>query len=664
MGQTDERRNEPDSPIGQLLKHLGMTREDLQRHSSQMREFLTTESTTASPPEDSIESAKLGVEGQPPRQPRSRASSHGNAPGIPQTPVKSRHNNGLHKQDTMEAIIERQNKLARKEKRGRRDSNAMGPPSPTPRPVALPSGSSTSTPRESKRESLSQEPETQPLVYAQGSYQSSRLKFKSSYRSTSPLPPSSPPSTPPRCSSPIVNVVSSPGPPSNDDDEAPYVIPPGPYPAEKPDLSYAALIGQAILSSKEHRLSLQHIYEWISKVYPYYKRTDQIWMNSIRHVLSTSIVFRKVQRGQNKSLWAILDKDLPCFEGGGFDRRLCEDMNNAKSKARPRKRRAETTNEPSIKRFKLERPPAAPVPFYHPPAVSMLANPHLQPYYSAYGYPYTYANPAYIAAMHAPVSYQPQVQAAASSSQSPPQPVPDLSSSGGFSSSPVTSLKEPRSSQNTDPDDAVEIVNEQAIPGSDGIEPLATLLRSDVLDSDPPQKPPDVKENDPPGGPSPKSSKSSQPPVLPSTPPRKTSGKRPVSPASPSTSRGLRASPSTFLNPPTSSSTVTIPLASDVPKTPSRPSRSNLLPPQYFPPPPVTPNKKPGFPILTGDSPFNSPSKAVFDPHDPRAVLDEELRRYGDRDLYSSPVGLFGKNKGVLLYQSPGVPSPGATGWW
>ena len=290
-------------------------------------------------------------------------------------------------------------------------------------------------------------------------------------------------------------MVSSPGPPSNDDDEVPYIIPPGPYPAEKPDLSYAALIGQAILSSKEHRLSLQHIYEWISKVYPYYKRTDQIWMNSIRHVLSTSIVFRKVQRGQNKSLWAILDKDLPCFEGGGFDRRLCEDMNNTKSKPRPRKRRAETTNEPPVKRFKLERPPVAPVPYYHPHVASMLANPHLQPYYSAYSYPYAYTNPAYFAAMHPPTSSygQPQVQAAATSSQSPSQPVPELIPSAGFSSSPVTSLKEPTSSQNTDLSEAVEIVNQQAMLGSDGVEPLATLLRSDVLDSDPPQRSSTIK---------------------------------------------------------------------------------------------------------------------------------------------------------------------------
>lgn len=407
-------------------------------------------------------------------------------------------------------------------------------------------------------------------------------------------------------------------------------------------------------------------------------------MNSIRHVLSTSIVFRKVQRGQNKSLWAILGKDLPCFEGGGFDRRLCEDMNNAKSKARPRKRRTETANEPPVKRFKLERPPVVPIPYYHPPTPSMLANPHLQPYYNAYSYPYAFPNPAYFAAMHGPASHsQPQEQPTSSSSQSPPQPIPDLSSSAGFSSSPVTSLKEHISSQNTDLEDAVGIVNEQAMLGSDGIEPLATLLRSDVLDSDPSQKPSGIKvnttttdsrnvllnirqENDPPGGSSSKPSKTSQPPVLPSTPPRKTpSSRRLTSPVSPGTSRSLRASPSTYLNPPASSTTTTIPLSSsDAPKTPSRPSRSNLLPPQYFPPPPVTPNKKPGFSILTGDSPFNSPSKSVFDPHDPRAVLDEELRRYGDQDLYSSPVGLFGKNKGILLYQSPGVPSPGTTGWW
>jgi hypothetical protein len=166
MGQADGRRNVPVSPIGQLLKHLGMTREDLQRHSSQMREFLTTESTPSSLPEDRTELANLAVDGQSSRQPGSRASSHGDASGVPQTPVKSRHNTGLHKPDTMEAIIERQNKLARKEKRGRRDSNAMGPPSPTPQPATLLSGPSTSTSRDAQRESSSQESETQVSCFS------------------------------------------------------------------------------------------------------------------------------------------------------------------------------------------------------------------------------------------------------------------------------------------------------------------------------------------------------------------------------------------------------------------------------------------------------------------------------------------------------------------
>ena len=161
MGQADKRRNAPDSPIGQLLKHLGMTREDLQRHSSQMREFLTTQAASPPLPEDRTALANLAVDGQPPRQPRSRASSHGNASAVPQTPVKSRHGTGLHKPDTMEAIIERQNKLARKEKRGRRDSNAMGPPSPTPQPATLSPGPSTSTSCDVQRESASQESETQ-----------------------------------------------------------------------------------------------------------------------------------------------------------------------------------------------------------------------------------------------------------------------------------------------------------------------------------------------------------------------------------------------------------------------------------------------------------------------------------------------------------------------
>ncbi|KZV71539.1 winged helix DNA-binding domain-containing protein, partial [Peniophora sp. CONT] len=78
--------------------------------------------------------------------------------------------------------------------------------------------------------------------------------------------------------------------------QLPFVLPPGPYSPHKPDAPYAALIGRAILASPSHRLTLQEIYDYITTVYPYFTRHEQTWQNSIRHVLSTTVVFRKVQR--------------------------------------------------------------------------------------------------------------------------------------------------------------------------------------------------------------------------------------------------------------------------------------------------------------------------------------------------------------------------------
>lgn len=185
-------------------------------------------------------------------------------------------------------------------------------------------------------------------------------------------------------------------------DDLPYTLPPGPYSTAKPDFSYAALIGQAILSSPEHRLTLQDIYEWITTVYPFYTRGEQTWMNSIRHSLSTMAVFRKVPRGRNegKSLWAVWDCDLPCFAGGGFRKSLCADMVKAKAqqpaKSGPKRKVMEDALSKETKKRKktamkdeAERPSlpplstfAAPVlpPFYAP----VYSNAQQQPYYQAY----------------------------------------------------------------------------------------------------------------------------------------------------------------------------------------------------------------------------------------------------------------------------------------
>ncbi len=231
---------------------------------------------------------------------------------------------------------------------------------------------------------------------------------------------STPSSSPVR---PIVNIVSSPGPmgpePTEDEyDDLPFKLPPGPYSHGKPDLPYAALIGQAILASPEHRLTLQEIYDYITIVYPHFKRNEQTWMNSIRHVLSTTIVFRKVQRDRaaGRTLWAIFDQDLDCFVGGGFRKEFCADMQEQREKTRhpSRKRPAEDTPTRKPKRKKLKSDasqdqisptmhsqmsiPMSTLPAMAYPGPPMFPGPrpgtHHQPYYTPYVMHHPHAVPA------------------------------------------------------------------------------------------------------------------------------------------------------------------------------------------------------------------------------------------------------------------------------
>lgn len=198
---------------------------------------------------------------------------------------------------------------------------------------------------------------------------------------------SSPVSSPAR----IVNLVSSPGPmrtdpPDEDEDDLPYTLPPGPYSREKPDLSYAALIGQAILSSPEHRLALQDIYEWITTVYPHYQRGEQTWMNSVRHALSTMAVFRKVPRarmGEGKSSWAIYDQDLPCFSGGGFRKSLCADMVKVKAEGSKHGSKKRGVMEEAMSRnAKRRKTGVVEHDVYGNPVPPLVSAPILQPFYS------------------------------------------------------------------------------------------------------------------------------------------------------------------------------------------------------------------------------------------------------------------------------------------
>jgi hypothetical protein len=158
----------PISPISQLLKNLGMTRDDLTRHSDQMRQFLTAQNANSLRAFSNAESdADADSAKSPTVLPRalrakSRSISAADAPPPPSfppaTPIKTEPveltaSSSLRRFESMDEIIERQNRRSKRERRSRREREASpGIHSPT-RSSLRASGHSRSTVTRDTRDS-------------------------------------------------------------------------------------------------------------------------------------------------------------------------------------------------------------------------------------------------------------------------------------------------------------------------------------------------------------------------------------------------------------------------------------------------------------------------------------------------------------------------------
>ena len=65
---------------------------------------------------------------------------------------------------------------------------------------------------------------------------------------------------------------------------------------EKPRMSYAQLIAEALLSRQDRMLTLSEIYQAINRKWPYYKMEVKSWQNAIRHNLTLNPAFTKIPR--------------------------------------------------------------------------------------------------------------------------------------------------------------------------------------------------------------------------------------------------------------------------------------------------------------------------------------------------------------------------------
>ncbi|XP_033993236.1 forkhead box protein N2 [Trematomus bernacchii] len=86
----------------------------------------------------------------------------------------------------------------------------------------------------------------------------------------------------------------------------------------KPPYSFSSLIFMAIEDSLDKRLPVKDIYDWIVNNFPYYRTATGGWRNSVRHNLSLSKSFRRIQRDKSQSvgkgsLWCVCPEYRPAL---------------------------------------------------------------------------------------------------------------------------------------------------------------------------------------------------------------------------------------------------------------------------------------------------------------------------------------------------------------
>ncbi|ESN98965.1 hypothetical protein HELRODRAFT_137770, partial [Helobdella robusta] len=94
---------------------------------------------------------------------------------------------------------------------------------------------------------------------------------------------------------------------------------------EKPPFSYISLIIMAIQSSSSKRCTLNEIYSYLQRRFPFFRGSYQGWKNSVRHNLSLNECFVKLPKGLGRPgkghFWTVDPSADFKFEHGAFRRK-------------------------------------------------------------------------------------------------------------------------------------------------------------------------------------------------------------------------------------------------------------------------------------------------------------------------------------------------------
>ncbi|KIY45895.1 hypothetical protein FISHEDRAFT_60746 [Fistulina hepatica ATCC 64428] len=132
----------------------------------------------------------------------------------------------------------------------------------------------------------------------------------------------------------------------------------------KPQLTYVQLIYRA-LKGIGHKATLQEIYTWIMNTYEYYQYSDTTWMTSVRHNLSLSPAFKKLERcggDRGKGFFWCVDEE---YEPTLLQQEAKQEM---KAEGAKKKGKNNPPSEPALKRSVKAEPKPDVIPHPAPEA--------------------------------------------------------------------------------------------------------------------------------------------------------------------------------------------------------------------------------------------------------------------------------------------------------